>query len=481
MTDLKRGKDLYTIWQPILFVFLLLGLLALSSFAVRAQPAAEGWSEPILLFQTSGHVYWPTIASDPMGAVHVLWSYRPSEDDQEGSTIYYTRWDGRSWSEPNDVLTSPGGGGANGPRATIDHNGMLHVIWSGPNNALYYSSAHASQAGSARAWIPPRAIGSSFGEADILADASGTLHVAYPQGGEPSTLFYINSPDGGGTWSHPVQVFNTAGQEAIPLQARLAVDGRGRIHMTWWLNQLPDGWPPLGAFYARSTDGGRTWSDALQFAEKDHGQPGIAAIGDDLVHLVWRSRAGGDGTWHQWSSDGGQTWSAPVRFDTYSGFSGPQALAVDSAGTLHFISSSVNYNYWTGSNWAYSPRSVDLIPVQATGGGGQTAQVAVSEGNVLHVVYETGTAIGYLTRRTSAPHIPPQPLPTPASTLTPPPASTGVAISSTPTLTVRAWPAGAKVEPVATSPAFPLLAGLLPAALLVGIVILVRIARLGQR
>ncbi len=144
------------------------------------------------------------------------------------------------------------------------------------------------------------------------------------------------------------------------------MDGAGRLHAVWTEYQLPGGWPPTGVYYSRSTDGGVTWSAARQMAPEWHAQIGVTTVGNDAVHLVWRSTVGRDGTFHQVSLDGGDTWAAPDRNDDLGGISGLPSFAVDTAGTLHYLIGRVFY-----ANWAKG--SAEPLPGRGDRAGARTS------------------------------------------------------------------------------------------------------------
>ncbi len=99
------------------------------------------------------------------------------------------------------------------------------------------------------------------------------------------------------------------------------------------------------AYFARSTDGGKTWSDpdvrVNPFSPAHQGGPRIVAGPEGLLYAVWRG--GSNRTIDVWvasSLDGGATWSAPSKVNDVSGFVqvsqsyGP-SIAMDLVGTLY--------------------------------------------------------------------------------------------------------------------------------------------------
>src|SRR5437867_7831126 len=91
---------------------------------------------------------------------------------------------------------------------------------------------------------------------DVAVDAAGTLHLTYGVG-QGGNAFYVQSKDGGKTFTKAVKLNQradtiTAGMERGP---RIALGKDGVIHALWLGYYKKGG----GAWYTRSTDGGKTF------------------------------------------------------------------------------------------------------------------------------------------------------------------------------------------------------------------------------
>lgn len=177
-------------------------LLVMSNLVTQAQSNDGDWSQPTLLFETvtPNMIFVPVVIADRSGQVHILWDVGESRPQ----LIYYTHWNGLSWSEPVDIQASST---TSAPSATVDLNGTIHLLWSDAHQ-LYYSRVSAGQAASARNWTKPAIIAEANQYARILADPTGRLHIVYP-GPEESGPYYQTSKDGGNTWSSPVNISPT--------------------------------------------------------------------------------------------------------------------------------------------------------------------------------------------------------------------------------------------------------------------------------
>lgn len=126
---------------------------------------------------------------------------------------------------------------------------------------------------------------------DVGFGPDGTLYVSYVnltgQGNTPETLWVARSDDGGRTLSNPDRA---AGE--LTLQARLAVGPGGDLYLTW-LQATDVGTlslnGPAEIVAARSTDGGRTFSEPVTVSDSERQRVGAATPvvdGDgDLVVL----------------------------------------------------------------------------------------------------------------------------------------------------------------------------------------------------
>lgn len=421
---------------------LLVGLVILAPFCARAQ-AGNGWSPPQNLFETRGRASLAKVATGPAGDVHVIWEFGPEgEDSGPGQAIFYTHKVANGWSAPVDILISPPGSVTRTPEMVIDRYGRIHIVWSG-GNALYYSQSNATEAGSARGWTQPFPLvqGVSALEPGIATDGNQRMYVVWTQG--YNGLVLARSDDGGNTWLEPTTIFPAAAGNELARWGRVAVDGRGRVHVTLtYTRNAPDlsqgRRDPNMLFYLRSDDFGATWSEPLPVAdEPNFGELTVTTFGDDIVHLVWNGRAGRHGRYHRWSSDGGQTWSdvdeviSPQHPLGGGGLTGFPAISVDSTGVLHMVSTSgTSSNYylrWQQGSW--TPPVIISDGVDGSGVTGinstlEAPSLAISAGNLLHVVFHDGfERIWYVGSEIDAPSQEIAPLPTllvnPTPTATP--------------------------------------------------------------
>jgi len=494
-----RGAEVAKVASAVLLIGLVAWLWGYREATnVAAQSGTVVWSEPILLSDPEFIAWPPAIVTDMAGNVHVMWSQTMSGDPElyGGDTLFYARWDGEVWSWPVDVLVSPRGAGAQFQDLAVTPDGTLHVVWATfmGSSELMYAHAPACCADHPKNWSQPVSLGMPvLATVALVADDRGRLHAAFASS-ETGNIVYRRSDDGGVTWPVWVDILGETQQDDdYAIYPRLAVDGRGRVHLVWTVEP----WPGRLAMYARSDDGGDTWSESQVIDSVHYGHYDadcgptlidVETFGEDEVHLIWDGAPTVERN-HVWSFDGGNTWSAPTLLFPEihgSGRSGWNDMVVDSAGKLHAVAlGQPLYASWSGGAWSPStPLGQGReTPGFETNGYAEWMRIALSLGNQLHVVWVDMKGGGLIFpvwyvhgEEMSAPAVTAQALPTVMPTLALAAAPTVVPSPITESVkpTVRVQPDldnnSLPDNKALPNPAEPLLIGLIPALLIVGIV-----------
>jgi hypothetical protein len=437
---------------------------------------------------------FPDIAADSAGNLHVVWLSRPGENTSQPSTdLMYARYDGRTWTTPLSVLVVDGG---STPRVVIDRQGWLHLTL-GIGQSLMYTRVHSSQAGNTRNWLPPKPLSSIafFGGQALLFDSTGILHVVY-QNFNSSTLEYLQSTDGGNSWSAPMVLAQETGTDNKPAVPDLIEDQQGVLHLVWSMTQAPSYYGGEGVYYMRSTDRGRNWSSPYRLDKYADGRndnawlAGISEVAPRKLVVVWDRHAETGLRIFAVSNDGGLRWESPKpvpgKITLQTGLNpmlkdGAGNLFLFNAGTGQGVSGSEHYvlmNRWGGSSWG-TVESVSGAP------GAHYLRGVVTHGNELNLVWGSLSgyrgAIFYARGITDAPYQAGKPVPTVEPTATP--------TVTTPTQTPR--PNSTRILPPSQLPAETispsdvgmmqtLVWGVLPVVLLVLAVVLVRLRASGR-
>jgi hypothetical protein len=98
-------------------------------FAARFDPKSRLW-RPATPIPGDGVQFGPAAVVDAKGAVHLVYSARPSEGATTISTLMYTVCrDGQTWETPKPVAPDPNAGMQVMADLAIDGAGALHAIW----------------------------------------------------------------------------------------------------------------------------------------------------------------------------------------------------------------------------------------------------------------------------------------------------------------------------------------------------------------
>ncbi len=399
----------------ILIISILIPQLNITDNSFAQSTTRTNWSDQEKISNSEKFAHTPFMVSDSAGNLHVVWSQNDQElkeEDLNLDTIYYATNSYGDWSLPVDIFVAKDNGQARVTRLRIDKNDRLHVLWVGRPNILY-ASAHVLEAGKLKSW-KTISIAENAYFSDLAIGLDGTLHIVYIL--DRDGIYYTHSSDEGQEWSIPNKIWQAPDYEHSSGNVRIEVDEKNVIHVAWGMSAGSNNWNPIGIAYARSEDKGETWNTTLEVMEGDN-LPNIGFDGSGGVHVVWDNPAGTNvGRGHAWSQDGGKTWKTIERiFTGYSGRTRWPVMATDSASILHLITAAnspesgepqVFHSIWGTDKWL-EPQLVSKDHY-----GGEGPSLAVSEGNLLNLVwfsYKQGEyGIWYSRAQSDAPWISPQ-------------------------------------------------------------------------
>ncbi|MBI5936080.1 MAG: exo-alpha-sialidase [Chloroflexi bacterium] len=194
-------------------------------------------------------------------------------------------------------------------------------------------------------------------------------------------LYISKSTNGGATWttkmidtskSPPDCSAYVCGWAYLGAQIVMTSDDAGNIYALWNAGSVAKG--PERIYFAKSTDGGVTWSAKQDVstapAGTHHNFPAIAATGNGDVRISWMDARAANGGMDKWnvyyrsSTNGGSSWTSEVDLSTFvsgipyiftDGFRFPfgdyYEMDIDEQGTAHLIFG-IGYNYDSpGSIW----------------------------------------------------------------------------------------------------------------------------------
>jgi BNR repeat-like domain len=175
----------------------------------------------------------------------------------------------------------------------------------------------------------------------------------------PAIMLHV-SKDGGKSWGTTRYLCRCAGSKS-QYDPMIEVSSDGVVHAAWLNGYRP------GASYARSADGGRTWTKPVAVDAPWSDKPALAVSSDGQdVYLAFNGATRGD-SWMAQSHDGGSIWSTRkvVKSDRYF-FAGAGVVAPN--GDVVFAENTFNQHY-TGK--------VQTVVERSTNGGATWKEVVV--------------------------------------------------------------------------------------------------------
>lgn len=459
-------------FSPLILSALLSGMLLASDLLhpPHAEADTGSWSKPVMV--SRGERGWfPDVAADDAGRVHVVWSGSSDFEVRDDAPLYYAGWDGQAWTQPNDIALIAPRTATTRSALAVDKAGRVHLLYRGfgrlvkddsVKEGIWHAASDGAGAKSLSSWSAPQQISrrASTYFPEIAVDSRGVIHAIWTEwdGLCCYAIYYTNSADGGATWSE--RTILDGSNAVYSFRAQLKIDAQDRLHAVWELTDPRASWAERttrGVVYALSNDGGGTWTKT-KFAPPDDlyyypfdstprpgpQQPTVGIDGNGNILIIFRE-PDSDQVYYQHSTDGAN-WSVPaplpgVRvgisrpFDVYD-------TVTDSAGHVHLVMvaypsdsdrMSLLHTEWNGQSWTM-PSVIASSPPYP-----EYPRLALSEGNRLHVVWFYGDVattnrapigIWYSTAQTTAPQKanPPAPaasgamtamtpVPTPASPL----------------------------------------------------------------
>lgn len=185
------------------------------------------------------------------------------------------------------------------------------------------------------AWARPAHLDLGAGKQPALVAGSSGLHLTYESLDGNNDIYYRNSPQGS-FWSQPVNLSHSPGISSEPAAS---VEKDGAVDVVWSDTSSGNDHPDI--FFARSADGGKTWTEPLDISQTPRlsRSPRIAAGPDGGLAVIWldtsRARKAPD-LYGSFSQNHGQSWSKPELLSESLGSSSPAALGFSSDGRLHF-------------------------------------------------------------------------------------------------------------------------------------------------
>lgn len=400
------------------FAVNLLGLAALvlslgpSALAqAQSNPNLPVWEVPVRL-STEGQTSWfPDIATDPSGDVHIVWSSGISTGPgQAYDVVMYTKSnDGLRWTTPRDIAALSTKGAVTRPSILVDPQGVFHMTYR--RYMIYYAHAPVQDISPQTFSVPYEVSSEENGYfSQVVRGLNGRLHLFHtedvfnPNCTGCFQAFHRFSDDNGLTWSTATNIWPLPIGLAKPA---VALDALGGLHVMVEvgrggdLGQVPE---PASIAYLNSLDGGLTWSQPFfmspQTGNFSARNPAIAVDANQNLVAVWQvAMTENDIVNYQISTDRGQTWSEPQQipgvwgaWSVYNGKTDTYQMITDAQGRVYLALSgrrspteqtlNLLLLFWENGAWT-APQTV----LSLTGDVPEWPRMAIGLGNRLHMVW----------------------------------------------------------------------------------------------
>jgi hypothetical protein len=269
------------------------------------------------------------------------------------TSIQYSQYvDGR-WARPVSILSSPSGKTEQPTVAVDGRGRIFAAWSGGDNGEIYFSSASTGGASLPSDWSRPQMLTEEGRPAEspkIAIGPLGTIYVIYSVPLlEGRGIKMVTSADNGASWSEPIVVFDgVAANWEMVSEPRLAIDASGALHLQMLHSPLPTSIRGNELYYIQSRDGGASWSEAVRISSVPQETSPvlwhtIVSSGDKIIYRAWQEWTFERlNIWTQASFDGGVTWSEPIQAGVLETSDVPTALVADAAGQAHLFYSAVS-------------------------------------------------------------------------------------------------------------------------------------------
>ncbi|MGE0711536.1 MAG: hypothetical protein AB7N76_30115 [Planctomycetota bacterium] len=349
--------------------------------ARQAWPAAAGpvlriggWVPDGPAFFTPGDGHWPHAVRDAQGHTHVAMY----QNYNGNSDVWYTRFDGRSFSPVDDVSHSPMTSW--NPDLALDASGLPYLVWEAWDPAFHDYAVRFSQFDAGNfGWTPELDLSGAPGQAAKVAISQGNVHVVWAERGATTAIKH--------------RVRTQSGWSAI---AEISSAQAGNLVETPALTALPNG--DVLAVWAENGPGQSEVRGRWIGAAGGYGAREVLA---SAPQLVWRPGLLADGQQLYLSYE----WGGEV----YVAQRGPQGWlpgvnasnsAADSSAACLFVHQGALHAVWIEDESNGGPTATQIAHTTAQGGGfgpvelltrgiGRRSRVtAVSEGERIRVLWQ---------------------------------------------------------------------------------------------
>lgn len=294
------------------------------------------------LSNSPGEAFGPSLAVHRRGLTRAYVTYH---DNSGGTTQAYLIRSKKKAKFKKAANITPHDGGAFSPRIALDSNEAVNIVWGdlkGSAGKVVFVRSTDQGATFTSPVDVSRSSGVAF-EPEIAVDPSDAINVVW-QDSAPgaNVIMFSRSTDGGQSFSEPRTISGGTGPAT---EAAIAADELGRLSVVW----VGESSGRAEAYYARSTDGGSTFSEPLNvsaFGNGDIHKPTLVASGDTVYVAFQNGGLFGEDSIRNMqvyltkSKDGGVSFGdleQVSRANNNVGRAHSPAMTLDSQGVLHIV------------------------------------------------------------------------------------------------------------------------------------------------
>ncbi len=218
-----------------------------------------------------------SMAIDSSSHIHLVWFQWLNEN--EDGHFYYKKYDGSSWSTPEQLSADMEHGGR-APVIAVDSQDHIHVAWEdeGPGTTYYRKKTGS-------AWSPIENLGVTGPQISMTIDYNDDVHIV--GGYWMGQIKYIKCT--GGTWGTIENVHDEGFTEG-PRHASMVIDSSNRPHVIWvgsHTEKRDD--KTIWQIYHSYRDSG-TWTPRVRISEdtgKNYHDPTMAIDPNDNLYVIY--------------------------------------------------------------------------------------------------------------------------------------------------------------------------------------------------
>lgn len=201
---------------------------------------AVGWgASPINASGNIGSSDQLSAVLDGSNDIHAVWRQDGFQENEEAGSIFYSRWNGKTWSTDNRFISPPGDNkfrGAREPNVAVGTDRTPHVVWSAnSNNADFRGRRVAFSRFDGVNWSKPLVISSTEPQNEVDADhpsvainpINGQAFAVWDQLTNGVRSVYLSQRQGD-KWLNPI-LLSEANTQSIKPIVTIGTDGWVRV------------------------------------------------------------------------------------------------------------------------------------------------------------------------------------------------------------------------------------------------------------